>query len=115
MIKSRNYYAMTVVPKTKRFFRVKARMKGCGGYTNAMRPTIFGNPFSLDKYDLEDSLQNYYTDLWLRNMDGDLDLHLAIQDLLEQEYVYLGCTCQLNKPCHVDILIKFIKERYLPE
>jgi hypothetical protein len=86
-------------------YRVKARMKGCGGYTSAMRPGWLGNPYPLGVYIIEQSLANYRGYLW-NKIQNDKQFYLRFKKLKGQ---YIGCTCSLDQPCHVDIILEVLR------
>ena len=92
--------------------RVKARVKGVTGYINAMRPTWLSNPYTLDEYpDLDHNLSKYEDYLrWNLEMD---EKYFAKQFDAIPKDATIGCTCNLDSRCHVDIIIKVWDERHL--
>ena len=69
------------------------------------RPSRWGNPFKLREhggnYTLEQSLIKY--EIWLKEqLENDIDF---LQPLVGFN---LGCFCELNSPCHADILLKYL-------
>ena len=69
------------------------------------RPSKWGNPFKLTEYTLGVALEKYGEWLTERLLnDPDFLLPLKGKDLV--------CFCPLDKPCHADILIKFVQEMY---
>lgn len=92
--------------------RVKARVKGVTGYINCMRGSWLGNPFPVNRYDLELSLK-YYRDYLYWRIDNDEVFKSYLLTLRKSALygkVYLGCTCKLEAKCHVDVLIDIIRE-----
>lgn len=70
------------------------------------RPSRWGNPYRLRKEDERNLCLIYYEE-WLNRMlkaYPDFLKPLIGKDLI--------CWCPLDKPCHVDILIKYIKKLY---
>jgi hypothetical protein len=69
------------------------------------RPTQWGNPYNVDDWTIHMALAAYED--WLDN-----------DQLKDPNYLSklrgknLACWCKLNEPCHADILIKKLKERY---
>lgn len=92
--------------------RVIARKKDVKGYVNAMRPAWLGNPFYPEEFeDIESCLKKYET--YLRDK-------LKVDNAFAQRFDGLwgrtiGCSCPLDKPCHVDIIIKVLNERRKPK
>lgn len=89
-------------------YRVKARLKGCGGYTSAMRPSWLGNPYPVSEYGLEESL-NLYRKYFYERLSKDVEFYDRFMGLLEQTPVYFGCTCPLDQPCHTDTLVAALR------
>jgi len=96
------------------------------------RPTKFGNPFKLvdgtifyycinrtilspwiiydhgkSDYILEDLI--YYYELWITGKLTDSIGLPDLPDIKELRGKDLVCWCPLEKPCHVDVLIKLLK------
>jgi len=67
------------------------------------RPTRWGNPFEIGKDgDREEVIKKYRE--WLRDKlkeDPNFLEPLRGKDL--------ACWCPLNKPCHVDVILEFLK------
>jgi hypothetical protein len=67
------------------------------------RPTIWGNPFSVEKYGRELALANFR-----RRIDGlkairALDTAMNVSFLRGKD---LACWCPLDQPCHADVLLE---------
>lgn len=73
---------------------------------NVTRISRWGNPFKLRKhggsYTLKDSL--YFYDLWLQEQ---LSKDPTFLDPLKG--FNLGCFCDLDQPCHADILLRYLE------
>ena len=68
------------------------------------RPTKWGNPYLVDfGNDLKNVLDQYKIHIQNKIDSGLLDLN----ELIGYD---LACWCNINKPCHVDILIDLIKD-----
>ena len=89
--------------------RVKARQKGVTGYVNAMRPGWLRNPFPLSEYSPEESLRKYKEYL-LNKLKNDKDFFDRFVKLKGRT---IGCTCKLESPCHVDIIIDVLEKIYV--
>lgn len=76
--------------------RVIARR--ASNYRNVMRPTRWGNPFSLSDHTRERSLELYAG--WL-----DERLESDPRFLEPLRGFDLGCTCPAHERCHVDLLL----------
>jgi len=69
------------------------------------RPSKWGNPYKVKDYGLEECLRLYY--LWLtEKLKEDRKF---LEPLIGKDLV---CFCDLDKPCHADILIEFVKAYY---
>lgn len=68
------------------------------------RPSVFGNPFTLDKYTRTEAVSNYET--YARQHSEVLE---AILELSED--AVLGCWCA-PRLCHGDIIIKLWREMH---
>ena len=61
------------------------------------RPSRWGNPFSLSRYDRETALRKY--EQWLHErLESDPDFLEPLRGKM------LACYCPLDQPCHADIL-----------
>ena len=101
----------------KRAFRVKARMKGCGGYVNCMRPTLLQNPYPVEEFGLLKSLELFTEHLRYETRNKYTKIYKKLEKLAvegEKSPVYLGCTCAHDHACHTDILADFINNMELP-
>lgn len=67
------------------------------------RPTKWGNPYKLSEYPLHQVLQLYEN--WIRVQLLD---HPCLLDELKGKD--LACWCPLDKPCHVDVILKILSE-----
>lgn len=67
------------------------------------RPSRWGNPFKVKDYGLEVALKKY--EEWLVNKLKE-DPHF-LDPLIGKDLV---CWCDLNEPCHADILLKYIEK-----
>jgi hypothetical protein len=68
------------------------------------RPSKWGNPFKVTQYPLRIVLMRYED--WLRTqLRGDPNF------LDELEGKDLACWCPLDKPCHVDVILKILGEK----
>ena len=95
-------------------YRVKARQKGVTGYINCLRGTWLGNPFPLSKYTLNNSLLLYKEYLKWR-ITNDEVFREYLKGLYEKgktDKISLGCTCNIQDSCHVDILIDQIHHSF---
>lgn len=63
------------------------------------RPTLWGNPFTVEEYGLDRALSNY------RSRLQDMLLVDAVS-LLDLRGKDLACWCPIDKPCHADILLE---------
>lgn len=88
--------------------RVRARTKGVKGYISALRPNWLSNPFTLKEFSLEDSL--YHFEDYLRSQLKDCSCFAKKFDSIPEDST-IGCTCELNDTCHVDIIINIWNER----
>ena len=68
------------------------------------RPTIWGNPWETTDDSRRKEVLIYY-ETWLR---GELIDRPHMLDPLKGKD--LACWCPLDKPCHADVLLKFLKE-----
>lgn len=69
------------------------------------RPTVWGNPFKLGPDGNIDTVLFRYK-CWL---EGELkDRPHLLDPLIGKD---LACWCPLDKPCHADILLKFLSEK----
>ena len=69
------------------------------------RPTRWGNPFKVGELGLQTCFNKYRA--WLNEQlfaDPDFLEPLKGKDL--------ACWCRLDKPCHADILLEFLKVLY---
>ena len=64
------------------------------------RPTKYGNPFKGDK-----AVVRYRA-----HLENQLREHPHFLDSLRKAK-FLACWCALDKPCHVDVIIEFMKEK----
>ena len=69
------------------------------------RPTPFGNPYKLGKDGNVDTVLFLYKRHLELCLMGDHDF---LEPLKGKD---LACWCPLNKPCHVDILLKFLEAK----
>ena len=69
------------------------------------RPTKWGNPFKIDEYNNRSDVLRRY-EFWLRERLKD-NLHF-LDELKGKD---LACWCPLDKPCHADVLLKFLHAR----
>ena len=79
------------------------------------RSTMFGNPFSAAEVGYEKAVKLFVA--WIA---GDLDTKYPdlvprreklVQRLPSLQGKNLACWCDLNKPCHVDILLVMLMEK----
>jgi len=69
------------------------------------RPTRWGNPYSLtDGLSRDECIRNYEVWLTFELVDRP-DL---LEPLRDKD---LACWCPLNKPCHADVLLKFLEAK----
>jgi hypothetical protein len=69
------------------------------------RPTKWGNPYSLaDGLTREECIRNY--EVWLTH--ELVDRPDMLNPLKGKD---LACWCPLDKPCHVDVLLKFLEAK----
>ncbi len=68
------------------------------------RPTKWGNPYKVGAIRREDAIVLY--EAWLRDR---LSEDSGFLDPLKGKD--LACWCPLDKPCHADVLLKFLEER----
>jgi hypothetical protein len=66
------------------------------------RPTKWGNPYPVSQYGLKRSLELYRA--WL---EGNLLREPRFLEPLRGKD--LACWCPLDKPCHADVLLEFLK------
>jgi len=71
------------------------------------RPSKWGNPYKVNGLKVETVLKMY--DGWLRDRLGE-DPHFL--DPLKGKD--LACWCPLDKPCHADVLLKFLEAKPKP-
>jgi len=73
------------------------------------RPTKWGNPYKIGELGLltREAVLNAY-EQWVRQEVHCCDSHFL--DPLKGKD--LACWCPLNKPCHVDVLLKILGEPY---
>ena len=98
-------------------YRVKARQKGVTGYINCLRGTWLGNPFPLNKYTLNNSLLLYkeYLKWRITNDEVFREYLKGLYEKAKNERISLGCTCNIQDSCHVDILIDQIHHWFWKE
>ena len=71
----------------------------------------WANPFPLKQYSLKESLQRYDAHLQkLLEDEGTRKRFLKLQDA-----DCLGCFCEPDHPCHVDIILQKLKQMTAPE
>ena len=76
------------------------------GTKRCSRPYKFGNEFTVEKYGLDECLRLYEEDLIkkLREDPGYLDELKGKNG----QGLKLACYCAIRKPCHVDIILKYL-------
>lgn len=84
--------------------RVQARKKGITGYKSVMRPTRWGNPYSVVVHGRKKSIKLYEN--WIVNSMSFEELQEWLKPLMDVEAI--GCTCPIDLPCHADVLINYI-------
>lgn len=70
------------------------------------RPTKWGNPFKIGK----DGLNNIEKVLEAYELATRVKVGQGWLDLTELKGKNLACWCPLDKPCHVDILLKYVNQ-----
>lgn len=66
------------------------------------RPSRWGNPYTLKFHSLKDSLILY--EQWLKfEIEANLDFLEPLKGF------HLACYCPLDRDCHADILLKYLK------
>lgn len=66
------------------------------------RPSRWGNPFKLSEYSLDESLR-LFTDYLRKRLQTEPDFLRPLKGK------NLACWCPLSRPCHADIIIRFIR------
>ena len=99
----------TVTGETKTMKRIqRKRVKGWRMQPNTVyvgRPSKWGNPYKVGELGIQTCLSKYRG--WLNEQlfaDPDFLEPLKNKDL--------ACWCSLTQPCHVDILLEFLKALY---
>ena len=67
------------------------------------RPTKFGNPWKMESEEARDEVIRYY-ELYLKKT---LEENPRFLDELKGKD--LACWCPLDKPCHVDVILKLLE------
>jgi hypothetical protein len=79
--------------------RVRARRDG--NYKAVHRPTRWGNPFDVEEYGRERSIQRYRR--WLKQkLTEDPDFLEPLRGF------HVGCFCPADLPCHADVILEFL-------
>jgi len=68
------------------------------------RPSKWGNPYPLSKYSLEESLR-----LFRKHLEDNPELVVQAREKFK-DYKYIGCSCNLDEPCHADIWLEFLNK-----
>lgn len=73
-----------------------------------MRPFLFQNPYVIGVHGTQEEVVEMFRDYFYKRIENEPMFFLATLNLIGKR---LGC-CHDTKPCHGDIIVEFLKERY---